>query len=356
MRKLILKDGAIFEGEGFGASTDSAGEVVFSTAMTGYVETLTDPSFFGQILVLTYPLIGNYGVPCKKYFQSKRIQVSGLVVTQWCPTPSHFQNQKNLDQWLKENNVPGISGIDTRFLTQKIRKKGVMLGKIIEKKDNLDFYDPNKENLVEKVSIKKPKFFGGGKNKETICLIDCGFKKAILECLLKRKINVLVAPWDFNPFKKSFCREISGLVVSNGPGDPQMAKKTIETVKEAIKKNLPILGICLGNQILALAAGAKTYKLKFGHRSLNQPVEDIFTKKCFITSQNHGFVVDIASLPENWELWFSNLNDGSCEGIISKNRLFMGVQFHPEGHPGPQDTEWIFDEFLKKVKDGGKVS
>lgn len=347
--KLILEDGTVLEGELFGSPTSSAGEVVFSTAMTGYVEALTDPSFAGQILVLTYPLVGNYGVPDPKYFQSKKIQVSGLAVTEHCLTPSHHQNQKTLSDWLKENNVPGISGIDTRALTQKIRQSGTMLGKIEVGEERLEFYDPNKENIVAKVSIDQPKFFRIGKGKKTFCLIDCGYKKAILECLLARKINVVVAPWNFNPFTTPLAEKISGLLISNGPGDPKMAVETINVVHQAIEKKIPILGICLGNQILALAAGAKTYKLKFGHRSLNQPVKDLFTQRCFITSQNHGFAIDTQSLPKNWQQWFINLNDQTCEGIISKDRLFWGVQFHPEGHPGPEDTGWVFDEFVKKL-------
>lgn len=347
--QLVLKDNTVLSGEAFGAPLSSAGEVVFSTAMTGYVQALTDPSFAGQILVLTFPLIGNYGVPDPKYFQSKKIQISGLIVTQQCLIPSHHQSQKSLNQWLRENNIPGISEIDTRALTQKIREKGTMLGKILINEQDLGFYDPNKENIIAKVSVKKPKFFRSPKAKKTVCLLDCGYKKAILDCLLARKINVMVVPWNFNPFTTLLPHKISGLVISNGPGNPEMAVETINIVRQAIENKISILGICLGNQILALAAGAKTYKLKFGHRSLNQPVKDLFTKRCFITSQNHGFSVDAESLPRDWQKWFINLNDQTCEGIISKNRLFFGAQFHPEGHPGPQDSEWIFDEFIKKL-------
>jgi len=347
MAKLVLEDGTIIKGKHFGAKKNSSGEVVFSTAMTGYVESLTDPSYKGQILVLTYPLVGNYGVPSQKFFQSEKIQVSGLVVSKHCLFPSHYQNQKNLHQWLLENSIPGISEVDTRALTQKIRQKGTMLGKILVNKQEIDFYDPNKENIVEKVSLKSPKFFNNHSPK-TICLLDCGCKKAILDHLLKRKVNVLVAPWNFNPLTQTKIK-IQGLVVSNGPGNPKMVKETIAIVCQAIAKKIPILGICLGNQILALAAGADTYKLKFGHRAVNQPVKDLKTNRCFITSQNHGFAVNPSSLPKNWHQWFVNLNDQTCEGIISSDAQFMGVQFHPEGHPGPEDTAFVFDMFIEKI-------
>ncbi len=347
--KLVLQDKTIFEGFSFGAKKSSAGEVVFSTAMTGYVEALTDPSFAGQILVLTYPLIGNYGVPDPKYFQSEKIQVSGLIVSQFCQTPNHYQNKQTLDAWLKQNNVPGLSEIDTRVLTQKIRQSGTMLGKIQFENQKIDFYDPNKENIVAKVSLKKPQIFHSDKGRKTICLIDCGYKKAILESLLARQINIIVVPWNFNPFNTSLPQKISGMIISNGPGDPKVVTETIATVRQAIENKVPILGICLGNQILALAAGGKTYKLKFGHRSLNQPVQDLFTKRCFITSQNHGFSVHNEGLPKDWQPWFVNLNDQTNEGIISKNKMFFGVQFHPEGHPGPEDTGWVFDEFINKL-------
>lgn len=347
--KLVLEDGTIFEGKAFGAPKNSAGEVVFSTAMTGYVETLTDASFFGQILILTYPLIGNYGVPQPKYFQSKKIQIAGLVVTQHCLTPSHYQSQKTLDQWLKENNIPGISEIDTRALTQKIRDSGTMLGKIILNNQKLDFYDPNKENVVAKVSVKKPEIYRSSPKSPTVCLVDCGYKKSILNTLLARRLNVSIVPWNFNPFVTPLPKGFSGLVISNGPGDPEIVSETIAIAKQAIEKKLPLLGICLGNQILALAAGAKRYKLKFGHRSANQPVKDCRTGRCFITSQNHSFAVKTESLPQGWETWFVNLNDQTDEGISSKNKLFAGVQFHPEGHPGPEDTAFVFDEFVKKL-------
>lgn len=347
--KLFLADGTILEGDGFGAPVNSAGEVVFNTAMTGYVESLTDPSYAGQILVLTYPLVGNYGVPNLKLFQSEKIQVSGLIVTKHCLTPSHHQSKGNLDSWLKENTIPAISEIDTRALTQKLRTSGTMLGKIIVTEENTDFYDPNKENIVEKVSVKKIEAFSSGHSKKTVCLLDCGYKKAILDCLLQRQVNVIVLPWNFNPFTTTFKAKFDGVLVSNGPGDPKAVSETIAITKMAIEKGIPVLGICLGNQILALASGAETYKLKFGHRSVNQPVKDLFTKRCFITSQNHGFAVNTETLLKGFKPWFINLNDATCEGIKSDDGRYCGVQFHPEGHPGPQDTDFVFDNFIKQL-------
>jgi len=344
---LVLEDKTVLLGNSFGAEKSSSGEVVFSTAMTGYVEALTDPSYAGQILVLTYPLVGNYGVPNSSLFQSKKIQVSGLVVTCHSLNPSHHQSQKTLDVWLKENFVPGISGIDTRALTQKLCHHGTMLGKIIVGKDNPEFYDPNKENVVAKVSLKKPEFFQTKGNGKTVCLLDCGYKKAILNSFLQRGVSVWVIPWNYNPFEKKL--SFQGIVISNGPGDPKMADESIQIAAFAIKNNLPTLGICLGSQILALAAGGKTFKLKFGHRSVNQPVKDLKTGHCFITSQNHEFAIDTETLPKGWHPWFVNLNDQTCEGIFSENQQFLGVQFHPEGHPGPEDTWWVFDEFVRKL-------
>lgn len=344
--KLIFEDQTVFEGDSFGAEIPSAGEVVFTTAMTGYVESLTDPSYKGQILIFTYPLIGNYGIPSKNFWQSSKIQVSGVIVSQNCFTPNHHQSQKSLSFWLKENQIPALSNLDTRLLTQKIRQKGTLLGKIVfEEKDKIDFYNPNEENQVQKVSCPKPVFFNQ-KSSKTICLIDCGTKKAILDSLLELKVNVWRVPWNYTSIFKI---KPDGLVISNGPGNPKMVPETIQIIKEALAKKIPILGICLGNQILALAAGGNTYKLKFGHRSANQPVKDLKTGKCFITSQNHGFAVETSSLPPNWQPWFINLNDQTCEGIASKDNLYWGVQFHPEGNPGPKDTSWIFEEFIKKI-------
>lgn len=348
--QLILEDGSIFEGKSFGAEKAMAGEVVFSTGMTGYTESLTDPSYKGQILVLTYPLIGNYGVPDKKYWESENIKISGLIVSNYIDTPSHFQSNRTLSAWLKDENIPGLEITDTRFLTQKIRIKGTMLGKIIFDKD-IEFYNPDKENLTAQVSTKRIIKEGQGSGKKKILLIDCGTKRNIARCLLKRELTVITVPWDFDPTLRSHMEggnsNFDGIVISNGPGDPKMAVKTIENVRKILDHKIPILGICLGNQILALSAGGDTKKLKFGHRSHNQPCLLEGTQRCYITTQNHGFTVN--KIPKDFSPWFTNANDGSNEGIIHKTLPFMSVQFHPEATPGPADTEWIFDYFLERV-------
>ena len=379
--RLILEDGSQFEGKSFGYQKSMAGEVVFSTGMVGYPESLTDPSYLGQILILTYPLIGNYGVPEKKYWESDSIKVSGLIVSNYIDTPSHIQSKMTLSDWLKEEKIPALEITDTRLLTQKIRTKGTYLGKMVFR-DDVPFYDPNKENLVAKVSIRIPtkSFLHNyhttvhGSYARTVLLIDCGAKKNIERCLLKRGVRVITVPWDFDPFDKnvhlggvmpfdglraatsevvlrlrrtSEVKSFDAIVVSNGPGDPKMADKTIQTIKKAIGKNIPILGVCLGHQLLTLAAGGDTKKLKFGHRSQNQPCIMEGSKRCFITTQNHGF--EVYKIPNGFKPWFTNANDGSNEGIIHDKLPIMSVQFHPEANPGPNDTEWIFDFFLEKV-------
>lgn len=343
--KLFLEDGSSFEGISFGAEKSMAGEVVFSTGMVGYPESLTDPSYQGQILILTYPLIGSYGVPDKKYWESGGIKVSGLIVSNYIDTPSHFQSKKTLSQWLTEEKIPALEIKDTRMLTQKIRTKGTMLGKIIFTK-KVNWYDPNLENLVAKVSTSHTTVYGGFEKKKTVALVDCGAKKNIERCLLKRGIKVITVPWDFDPTTSKI--KFDGIVISNGPGDPKKADKTILNIKKALQKRIPILGVCLGNQLLALAAGGDTHKLKFGHRSQNQPCLLEGSKRCYITTQNHGFAVN--KIPKGFRAWFTNANDGSNEGITHRNLPFMSVQFHPEATPGPADTEWIFDYFLKNLQ------
>lgn len=356
--KLVLEDGTVLEGKSFGAPVSSAGEVVFSTGMVGYPESLTDPSYLGQILIFTYPLIGNYGVPEKKYWESESIKISGLIVSHYIDAPSHRQSKMTLSEWLKKENVPALEVTDTRFLAQKIRTKGTMLGKIILNKE-IDFYDPNKENVLPKVSTNKIRVEGEGK--KTVVLIDCGAKRNTERCLLKRGLRVVIVPWNFDPFESANWRilrasplKFNAILISNGPGDPKMADKTINIVKKALEYKIPILGICLGNQILALAAGGDIYKLKFGHRSQNQPCILVEPKKsngnitrCFITTQNHGFAV--GKIPPGFRPWFININDSTNEGIISEKYPFMSVQFHPEACPGPTDTEWIFDYFLERI-------
>jgi len=348
--KLILEDGTVFEGYAFGAKHAVNGEVVFNTGMVGYPESLTDPSYRGQILALTYPLIGNYGVPgntkednLSEHFESDRIHVQGLIVTEYCEAYSHWNAKKSLSEWLQEYNVPGIYGIDTRALTKRLREKGVMLGKIIYETDNIEFDDPNKRNLVAEVSIKEPVVYEKGKKR--IVIVDCGVKHNIIRAFLKRNITVIRYPWDYDFLKE----KIDGIVLSNGPGDAKMCPETIEHVRKALAGNTPILGICLGSQILGLAAGADTYKLKYGHRSQNQPCAETGTKRCYITVQNHGYAVDADPLPEDWHEWFYNDNDKTNEGIFHISKPFFGAQFHPEASPGPDDTEFIFDLFLRAM-------
>ncbi len=349
--KLVLEDGSIFHGYSFGSKKTVSGEVVFNTGMVGYPESLTDPSYRGQILVLTYPLIGNYGVPGNekednllKYFESNRIQVQGLIITDYSETYSHWNAKKSLSEWMVEHNIPGIYDVDTRELTKKLREKGTMLGKIVYDKENINFEDPNKRNLVAEVSIKKPIIYKKGRKK--IIVIDCGVKNNIIKAFLRRNISVIRCPWDYNFLEE----KADGIVISNGPGDPKMCQDIIKNVRKALSKNIPVLGICLGSQILALAAGANTYKLKYGHRSQNQPCVEVGTKRCYIASQNHGYAVDSDTLPEDWREWFYNNNDGTNEGILHISKPFFGAQFHPEASPGPDDTEFLFDMFLRAMK------
>ena len=363
--KLTLSDGTVFLGESFGKEVSTSGEVVFNTGMVGYPESLTDPSYFGQILVLTYPLQGNYGVPGKDFWESKKIQVKGVVVQNYIPNPSHFESQKTLGQWLKDEGIPALQGIDTRALTIKLREHGVMLGRMEtngqwtmdngqwkHKKNSqlsivnsqFEIYDPNSENILPYVSTKKVEVYGTGK--KNIVLIDCGAKENIVRSLIKRKVRVTKVPWDFNPLVSPAIAGFDGVLVSNGPGDPKQAKETIETVRQLLVAGIPTFGICLGSQILSLAAGGETFKLKFGHRSQNQPVQDVISKKAVITSQNHGFAVDMKSVGKDWTEWFVNLNDGTNEGVRHKSKPFMAVQFHPEASPGPTEGGYLFDEFL----------
>ena len=278
-----------------------------------------------------------------KYFESDRIQIQGLIVTDYSKDYSHWNAKKSLSEWMKEFNIPGLYGVDTRGLTKKLREKGTMPGKIIHNKENIKFEDPNKRNLVAEVSIKEPIVYQKGKKR--VVIVDCGVKNSIIRIFLRRNITVIRVPWNYNFLED----KADGIVISNGPGDPKMCKETVENVRKALAKNIPVLGICLGTQILGLSAGANTYKLKYGHRSQNQPCVESGSKRCYITSQNHGYVVDSNTLPEDWREWFYNNNDNTNEGIIHISKPLFGTQFHPEASPGPDDTEFLFDMFLRAI-------
>lgn len=348
---LVLEDGSEFQGFSFGFNLSVSGEVVFNTAMTGYPESLTDPSYKGQILVLTYPLIGNYGVPSPekegalmRYFESDLIHVTGLITSEYSLENSHWNAWKTLSQWLIENKIPALAGIDTRALTKRLREKGTMLGKIIINDNDVRYEDPNLLNLVDLVSTKKIIRYGNGKYK--IMLVDCGVKYNIIRHLLNRNTTIIRVPWDYDYLNEEF----DGIFISNGPGDPKLCTKTIQHLRGALEFEKPVFGICLGNQLMALAAGADTYKLKYGHRSHNQPVILQGTNKCFVTSQNHGYATDANTLNNEWEELFININDNTNEGIRHKTKPFFSTQFHPEASSGPTDTGFLFDDFISMIE------
>ena len=349
--KLVLEDGSVFNGFSFGFEKSVSGEVVFNTAMTGYPESLTDPSYKGQILVLTYPLIGNYGVPANsveqnlmKHFESDRLHIKGLIVSDYSFEYSHWNADRSLGDWLISNQIPGIYGIDTRQLTKILREKGTMLGKIIYDNIDIDLYDPAQDNLVAQVSITHKETYGTGKYR--IILLDCGVKYNIIRDLLQRDTTVIRVPWDYDFHNDDY----DGLFITNGPGDPKQCITTIENLKKALEKDIPIMGICLGNQLIALASGANTYKLKYGHRSHNQPVLQVHTNRAYITSQNHGYAIDNTTLQEGWEPYFINLNDNTNEGMKHVSKPFFSTQFHPEASGGPTDTEFLFDKFIGLIQ------
>lgn len=353
--RLILEDGSVFYGKSFGYNKSVAGEVVFNTAMTGYPESLTDPSYSGQILVCTYPLVGNYGVPgndslngVSKFYESDKVRVTALVVSDYSFQYNHWNAEISLGDWLVENQIPAIFDVDTRALTKIIREKGCMLGKIIIDDVDCEFFDPNKTNLVASVSVSEKQVYGSGKHR--ILLVDCGVKNNIIRCLLQRDATVIRVPWDYDFNNEDF----DGLFLSNGPGDPQMCSKTILNLKEALKKDVPVFGICLGHQLLSIASGAETYKLKYGHRSHNQPALLCGSNRAYVTSQNHGFAVNEMTLSDEWLPLFINLNDGTNEGIKHKTKPFFSVQFHPEASSGPVDTNFLFDDFIKMIENHAK--
>lgn len=374
---LILDDGSRFSGKSFGYEKSVAGEVVFNTAMTGYPESLTDPSYAGQLMTLTYPLAGNYGVPpftvepngLATFMESERIHAEAIIVSDYSEEYSHWNATESLAEWLKREQVPGITGIDTRELTKVLREHGVMMGRIVfDAADNeqvtMDSYEA--VNYVDKVSCKEIIVYSGTENRtfsaslpatqlnsqlsvagsslKKVVLVDCGVKANILRCLLKRGVEVIRVPWnyDFNGL------EYDGLFISNGPGDPDTCDEAVQNIRKAMSlSDKPIFGICMGNQLLSKAGGAAIYKLKYGHRSHNQPVRMVGTERCFITSQNHGYAVDNNTLGADWEPLFINMNDGSNEGIRHKWKPWFSAQFHPEAASGPTDTEFLFDEFVK---------
>ena len=379
---LILDDGSRFHGKSFGYEKPVAGEVVFNTAMTGYPESLTDPSYAGQLMTLTYPLVGNYGVPpftvepngLATFMESERIHAEAIIVSDYSEDFSHWNAVESLADWLKREQVPGITGIDTRELTKVLREHGVMMGRIVfddveNEIDNSQLTIDNYEdvNYVDRVSCKEIIVYTGKESPlhfpittptaqlncqlstvncqlKRVVLLDCGVKSNILRCLLKRDVEVIRVPWDYDYNELEF----DGLFISNGPGDPDTCDAAVQNIRRAMKnEKLPIFGICMGNQLLSKAGGAKIYKLKYGHRSHNQPVRMVGTERCFITSQNHGYAVDNTTLTEDWEPLFIYMNDGANEGIRHKRNPWFSAQFHPEAASGPTDTEFLFDEFVK---------
>lgn len=375
--RLILDDGSVFHGKSFGYEKPVAGEVVFNTAMSGYPESLTDPSYAGQLMTLTYPLVGNYGVPpftiepngLATFMESERIHAEAIIVSDYSENFSHWNAVESLADWLKREQVPGITGIDTRELTKVLREHGVMMGKIVfgeVESGELRVESYGDINYVDRVSCKDILVYAGTESRrfdidtptaqlnsqlstinsqlKRVVLLDCGVKTNIIRCLLKRGVEVIRVPWnyDFNGL------EFDGLFISNGPGDPDTCDAAVQNIRKAMQnETLPIFGICMGNQLLGKAGGAKIYKLKYGHRSHNQPVRMVGTERCFITSQNHGYAVDNNTLTEDWEPLFVNMNDGSNEGVRHKRNPWFSAQFHPEAASGPTDTEFLFDEFVK---------
>jgi carbamoyl-phosphate synthase small subunit len=365
-----LEDGTVFDGVGFGYPCEIAGEVVFNTGMVGYTETLTDPSYRGQILCMTYPLVGNYGVPSfvkdeyglPKFFESDKIQVRSLLIHDLSDIASHWSCTRTLDQWLYEEKIPGINGIDTRELTKKLRVHGVMMGVVAVSETAIDDARMKKAlssakyeglNFMPEVSTAEPQEYGG-KDKECIVVLDTGVKYSIIRNIMRTGYRVVRLPWDAT-YDQVMSYNPKGVVISNGPGDPKVCTDTIKTAAKLIKESIPTLGICLGNQILALAGGANTYKLKFGHRGQNKPCVDRHNNQVYVTSQNHGYGIDPKTLGKTgFKIWFENADDDTVEGIEHRSKPIIAVQFHPEASPGPYDCTYVFDRFKEIITNGVK--
>lgn len=358
---LVLDDGTQFHGQSFGYEKNVAGEVVFNTAMMGYPESLTDPSYAGQMLVTTFPLVGNYGVPAfsfeknglPTFMESDRIYATALIVSDYSDQYSHWNAKESLGDWLKREQVPGVTGIDTRQLTKVLREHGVMMGRLVFEdspvsSDAIAAYeteDYGSVNWVERVSCKDIIRYNEGAGRKVV-LVDCGVKANIIRCLINRGIEVIRVPWNYDYTDMQF----DGLFLANGPGDPDKCVDAVDILKKQLSASRkPVCGICMGNQLLAKAAGASVYKLKYGHRSHNQPVREVGTNRCYVTSQNHGYAVDASTLGKEWRELFVNMNDGSNEGIRHQTNPWFSSQFHPEACSGPVDTEFMFDRFIEAL-------
>ena len=352
---LVLQDGTKFHGKSFGSDRPVSGEVVFNTAMMGYPESLTDPSYAGQLMVLTFPLVGNYGVPpftieqngLATFMESDKIYASAIIVSDYSQAYSHWNAKESLADWLKREGIPGITGIDTRQLTKVLREHGVMMGQILfdDEPDNIPTAEYEGVNWVDKVSCKDVIRYNEGAGRKVV-LVDCGVKNNIIRCLINRGVEVIRVPWNYDYTDMVF----DGLFLANGPGDPDMCVDAVNILKKQMSASRkPICGICMGNQLLAKAGGATIYKLKYGHRSHNQPVREVGTNRCYVTSQNHGYAVDASTLGNDWRELFVNMNDGSNEGIRHLSNPWFSSQFHPEACSGPVDTEFMFDRFIETL-------
>ncbi len=352
---LVLQDGTKFHGKSFGYDAPVAGEVVFNTAMMGYPESLTDPSYAGQLVTLTFPLVGNYGVPpftfgpegLPTFMESDHIHASAIIVSDYSEQYSHWNANESLAEWLKREHVPGITGIDTRELTKVLREHGVMMGQIIfdDEPNNIPQAQYEGVNFVDRVSCKEIIRYNEGAGKRVV-LVDCGVKANIIRNLIERGLEVVRVPWNYDYTGMEF----DGLFLGNGPGDPDLCQDAVNILRQQMSKSRkPICGICMGNQLMAKAGGANIYKLKYGHRSHNQPVRMVGTDKCYITSQNHGYAVDASTLDKDWSELFVNMNDGSNEGVRHNTNPWFTSQFHPEACSGPVDTLFMFDLFVEKL-------